>query len=62
MIFIDNKYTRIYFNIVNNAKSRTNYTGYVEKHHIIPKSLGGTNKKSNLVELTAKEHYLCHRL
>ena len=28
---------------------------YVEKHHIIPKSEGGTNDKDNLVNLTARE-------
>lgn len=36
--------------------------GYVEKHHIIPKSLGGNNSKSNIVSLTAREHFLCHYL
>lgn len=61
MIFIDNKYTRWYYNIVNTAKSRT-ITGYTEKHHIIPKSCGGDNSKDNLVALTAKEHFICHLL
>jgi hypothetical protein len=36
--------------------------GYIEKHHIIPKSLGGSNDVSNLVCLTAKEHFICHLL
>ena len=62
MIFIDNKYTRWYYNIVNAAVSRTSFTDYTEKHHVIPKSLGGTNSASNLVRLTAKEHFVCHRL
>lgn len=61
MIFIDNKYTAWYYNIVNNAKSRT-LIGYTEKHHIIPKSCGGNNSKDNLVALTAKEHFICHLL
>ena len=61
MIFIDNKYTRWYYNIVTNAKSRTP-TGYIEKHHIIPKSCGGSNSKENLVKLTPKEHFICHLL
>jgi hypothetical protein len=61
MIFIDNKYTRWYYNIVKTAKSRT-ITGYTEKHHIIPKSCGGDNSKGNLVALTAKEHFICHLL
>lgn len=41
---------------------RVNQTGYTEKHHIIPKSLGGDNSKENIVRLTAKEHFVCHRL
>ena len=61
MIFIDNKYTRWYYTIVNRANTRIS-TGYVEKHHIIPKSCGGTNSKDNLVNLTAKEHFICHLL
>ena len=61
MIFIENKYTTIYYNIVNRAKLR-NLDGYCEKHHIIPKSLGGSNAKDNLVKLTAKEHFICHLL
>ncbi len=33
---------------------------YSEKHHIIPKSCGGTNDPDNLVRLTAAEHYKAH--
>ena len=61
MIFINNKYTKTYYKIIRRALSRENF-GYIEKHHIIPKSLGGSNDKSNIVELTAKEHYICHLL
>ena len=35
--------------------------GY-EIHHIIPKSIGGSNKKSNLVKLTYREHFIAHRM
>jgi hypothetical protein len=35
---------------------------YYEKHHIIPKCMGGTNVKSNIVLLLAKEHYIAHLL
>ena len=61
MIFIDNKYTSIYYSIIERSKNR-NISGYTEKHHIIPKSLGGTNNTSNIVILTAREHYICHVL
>ena len=35
---------------------------YYEVHHILPKSLGGSNDKTNLVMLTAREHFICHWL
>ena len=62
MLFINNKYSNIYFNIIKAAQMRTSIVGYTEKHHIIPKSLNGTNKKENLVILTAREHFICHWL
>ncbi len=59
-------YKNIYYNIIENAKKETiagnRDDGYYEKHHIIPKSLGGTNKKENLVKLSAREHFICHWL
>lgn len=60
-MFITNKYTKWYYNIVATAQARIS-SGYTEKHHIIPKSIGGTNEKENLVILTAKEHFICHLL
>ena len=60
-IFIDNKYTHWYYAIIVNAKSRLLHE-YYENHHIIPKSLGGSNKQDNLAELTAREHFICHWL
>lgn len=60
-MYLDNKYTKWYNSIINKASNRTT-TGYTEKHHIIPSSLGGTNDKENLVQLTAKEHFICHLL
>ena len=61
MLFIDNKYTRIYYTIIERAKSKI-ISGYTEKHHIIPKSLGGSNDNDNIVALTAREHFICHLL
>ena len=60
-MFAENKYTKCYNKIVGRAKDR-DIDGYFERHHVIPKSLGGTNKKENLVKLTAKEHFICHLL
>lgn len=60
-IFLDNKYTKWYYKIINAALTRSIH-GYSERHHIIPRSLGGTNDLNNLVRLTAREHFICHRL
>lgn len=62
MIFIDNKYTKWYYAIIQNANQRVGNTDYIEKHHIIPRSLGGNNNTENLVKLTAREHFVCHLL
>jgi hypothetical protein len=56
-----NKYQLWYNNIIKNAKSRV-LDGYKEQHHIIPRSLGGSEDKGNLVNLTAREHFICHWL
>ena len=68
-MYLTNKYTSYYNNIIDHARSRAStrlkaktLLGYVEKHHVIPKSLGGSNLKENLVFLTAKEHFVCHHL
>ena len=60
-MYLQNKYARIYFSIIDNAKQRK-IDSYTEVHHILPKSLGGSNSKDNLVNLTAREHYICHLL
>lgn len=58
---IDMDYKKIYNSIVERSKTRL-YMGYTEKHHIIPRCLGGTDEIDNLVDLTPEEHYTCHQL
>lgn len=41
-------------------KNKLNF--YTEKHHIVLRSMGGSNKKENLVLLTLREHFLAHKL
>jgi len=60
MIFTDNKYSRVYFQIINRAQTRPLPETYTERHHIIPRSLGGSNDKSNIAVLTPREHFICH--
>lgn len=60
-MFLHNKYSRWYFSIVGAARVRE-LSGYTERHHIIPKSVGGSNDRNNIVRLTPREHYICHLL
>ena len=54
-------YQLIHNQIIKKAKQRIS-EGYTEKHHIIPKCLGGTDSEENIVKLTAKEHFIVHKL
>lgn len=56
-MFNNSKYTKWYKNICSNE-----YKGITEKHHIIPKCLGGTDISDNLVDLSPKAHFICHWL
>ena len=52
-------YLNRYNKFIGVLKAQT-INGYYELHHIIPKSSGGSNDKSNLVALTARQHYIAH--
>jgi hypothetical protein len=56
-------YQKIHDSIIERAKLRNLEAGvYYEKHHILARSVGGGNDAENLVLLTAKEHFVIHRL
>jgi hypothetical protein len=62
-------YKKLYNSIIKNAKdkevNRENLKlqgEYFERHHIVPKSSGGSDNKDNLVLLEAREHFICHWL
>jgi hypothetical protein len=63
-------YKKIYEDLISKARSKSrkrfkrNDARYVyyEKHHIVPKCLGGSDSKDNLVFLTGKEHFVAHKL
>lgn len=62
-MFLQNKYTIWYYQLVNNANNRIHIPNqYYEVHHIIPRCMGGSNDKSNLVKFTGREHYIAHML
>lgn len=60
-MFVQNKYLAKYFKLIEFRQKEPAKSGIVEIHHIIPKSMGGSNKKQNLVYLTAREHYIAHK-
>jgi hypothetical protein len=56
-------YSNIYTSLIKRARSRQLDAGiYFERHHIIPKCLGGTDEPENIVSLTPEEHYVAHQL
>lgn len=55
-------YQRIYDDIIDRAVTRHRPEDYAERHHIVPKYMGGSDDTDNLVYLTGREHYLCHWL
>lgn len=65
-------YLKVYYSIINNAKNKERI-GYLELHHIVPRCIYGekllnehnlddVNQESNLVYLTAREHFVSHWL
>ena len=62
-MFKENKYTRLYNTLIERAINRNwNKAPGRERHHIVPRSLGGSNDSSNLTYLSAREHFICHWL
>jgi hypothetical protein len=58
-----NKYNNWYQGIVERGQTRTlDPSIYTETHHIVPRSLGGSDDATNLSVLTAREHFICHWL
>jgi hypothetical protein len=63
MINIIMNYINIYHQLIMKAQQRQIPNNiYIEKHHIIPLSLNGEDNESNIVPLTAKEHFVAHHL
>lgn len=58
----DMNYRKVYDDLIAKCQARQSIDGYKERHHIIPKSLGGSNDPSNFVDLTAREHFVAHFL
>lgn len=54
-------YIKIYNDLISRSKIRT-LSGYVERHHIVPRCMGGNNSSKNIAILTPEEHYVAHQL
>ncbi len=54
-------YHKIYIEIMERSADRI-IDGYTEKHHIVPKCMGGDDKPRNIAILTPQEHYVAHQL
>jgi len=50
-----------YNRLIDRARTRL-LEGYCERHHIVPKCMDGTDESTNIVRLTAREHYIAHQL
>lgn len=58
-------YQRIYNKLIYKVRQENRSKGqgiYYEKHHIIPKCIGGSNEKHNLILLAAREHFIAHKI
>lgn len=55
-------YKGIYWRLVNMARDRAVPSGYTERHHVIPKCVGGTDSHENIVRFLPREHFLAHQL
>lgn len=53
-------YRQIYGNFIADRALRGAPEGYSEKHHIVPRSLGGSDGAGNLIRLSARDHYFAH--
>ena len=53
-------YHRIYNEFIADRKAKPTPDGYTERHHILPRSLGGGDEAANLIALTARDHYFAH--
>jgi hypothetical protein len=56
-------YGRIYREFIRDRRLREpKLSGYSEKHHIVPRCMGGTDSARNLIRLTPEDHFFAHLL
>lgn len=57
-------YRKIYSSFIDSRRKIESSVkrGYTEKHHIMPRALGGDDSKENIISLTASDHLFAHKL
>lgn len=55
-------YKRIYEQLCKRGQRKRNIKSRLERHHIVPRHVGGDNSTTNLTKLTHKEHTIAHHL
>lgn len=55
-------YLNIYNQLMMKRMKTPSTAEYTERHHVVPRCMGGNDTSDNLVELSAKEHYVAHHL
>lgn len=56
-------YKRIYEEFIEHRKILPKLEGvYYERHHIVARCMGGGDEPENLIDLTAEDHYMAHKI
>lgn len=55
-------YQNVYTRLIERRVHSTQMLQVFQKHHIVPKCLGGGDTEDNIVKLTYREHYIAHLL
>lgn len=55
------EYQKLYVNLLlKHGTEEKPLNGYYERHHIVPKAMGGDDSKENLIYLSGRVHFLSH--
>lgn len=59
-----NRYRDLYIKLINKCRNMTDeeLSGCNEKHHIIPRCMGGSDESENLVLMPVKHHIMAHMI
>ena len=55
-------YAAAYERLISRARRRPIAIRYLERHHVLPRCMGGGDHPDNIVHLTPEEHYVAHQL